>query len=325
MEKMSKDVSSYKSFQENVDRLVFQSEIKKQALTAFSLLESSTLRKQEIFDIPYKGCKLSEYEFQSFDEINDSLEDLKQSIEKKIPKEFLKEKYEKRRGKDFKYHTSSGIVYVDCYIQNFDKLYEEFIESFHIDRFSQFNINRFSISERQKIIIAYIQLAMDVICKKWNMGGLRIICKWLKEMKEESKLSGELNRDSEYWNVVQFGSQIIKKLKSEGDLVDCEFIHLSCFGFQGERCYCYTTDKEEIIRNRLILYCGYVQSLIKIFFDSKNFGAIPKDTLVYYRQQYTRPELKCGKVFILDRVTGEKISEICVQEIYDEVKALGVL
>ena len=325
MEKMSKNVVSYKFFQRNVENLILQSKITKQVLTVFSSLEFSTLQKQEIFEIQYNEYKLNEYEFQSFDEINNCLETFKQTIKQKIPKEFLKEKYKKIKDMDFKYFTHSGIIYLNQYINIIDERYEELIESFYVDRFSQFNINRFSIQDRQRFITACTQVVMDIICNKWSMGGLRIICKILKEIKKESQLKGELNRKSIYWNIIQSGDQIIKRLKSEGDLVDCEFIHLACFGFRDEKCYCYTTDKKQVIIDRLILYCTYVHFLIWMFFDSKTFKTIPQDIVDQYRQQYKRPELKCGKVFILNKDTGEKISEIFVQEIYDEIKASSVL
>ena len=321
MEKVSKDVPSYKLFQKNIKDLVLQSKIIKQVLTAFSLLEFSTLQKQEIFDIQYKGYKLSEYEFQSFDEINNCLRDLKQIIKQKIPKEFLKRKYEKMKEINSKHFNPSGIKYANLYIKNFNKLYKDFIESFCMDRFSQLNINRFSKSERETFIIEGTKLVMDIICNKLCMGGLRIIYKIMKEQKKEAQLSGELNKKSECWEGVQYMDQKIKGLKSEGDLVDCELIHLACFGFQNKRCYCYTTDKEEVIIDRLETYCIKVHGFIWMFFDSKNFETKPQYEIDQYRHKYERPELKCGKVFILNRDTGEKASEICVQKIYNKIKA----
>ena len=89
--------------------------------------------------------------------------------------------------------------------------------------------------------------------------------------------------------------------------MDCELVHLAFFGSDDKYCYCYTTDDEETIEDRLILYCKSVDYFIKWYFDHEKFN------------QYKRPQWRCGKVFILDKNTGEKIKKISATKIYKKV------
>ena len=130
-----------------------------------------------------------------------------------------------------------------------------------------------------------------------------------KEFKEEFKKKNKhINFNNEISN--------LNKLKSTSDLVDCELIHLSFFCFSDENCQCYTSDKKDLIRWRLNLYCASILYLEHFFYDH-----LPKKepNSRYFKNIYQsipRPPWKFCKVSVLDENTGKKIDEISTKEIY---------
>ena len=310
MEKMSK--KRYYSFQNNVHELV----IKKrhgfiQQYTPFGLLEFAGLNKQEIFDIQYQGRCISEYPFRLYKEVdhNNFIYILKEQICKKITKSFLKEKLEEKKKREFKYLNQRGLQYINQYVKCIDFMYDVLVDNLLLDRVSQVNTSKFLIKERQKFVALLFILVMDIICNKNIMGSFRIICKLHQGLKNSQiKSSGGLRKKSIFFDTAKQMSKITEGLKTSGDLVDCELVHLAFFGFDNHHCHCYTTDSEKVVMNRLKLYCEFVNFLIYYFFDRKTIG-----------YQHNRPEWKCGKVFILDRDTGEKIKKISATKIYEQV------
>ena len=110
------------------------------------------------------------------------------------------------------------------------------------------------------------------------------------------------------------------KLSSNSDLVDCELIHLACFGYDGHYCHCYTTDEENTIKKKLDFYLIEV-----LFLEHWFYEYMPKEIPDWdnYRNKYLpkeRPDWKCGRIFILNKDTGEKIKTIPVRKIYDKMK-----
>ena len=177
-EKMSK--KKYKSFQDNVDKL---SRKRTQRLTAFGLLEFTGLRKEEIFDIKYKGKRFNKYLFCSYEEIFKFIPILKRQLYKKIGKSFLKEKLEQKKDRDFQYLSEEGFNYINKYIGGIESLYNGLIDNLFLDRLSQINISKLSIKEKEKIINEFALIVIKVICQRRNMGGFRLICKIFQEKK----------------------------------------------------------------------------------------------------------------------------------------------
>ena len=292
-EKMSK--KKYKSFQNNVNELAGQ---RTQRFTAFGLLEFAGLRKEEVFDIQYKDKKLSEYPFHSYEEICKSISNLKNLIYRKITKNFLKEKLKQKRTMDLEYLNREGLNYIDKYITSIETIYDGLIDNLFLDRLSQINISKLSPEDKKRIINKFAHDVVGIICQKRNMGGFRLICKIFKE-KRGQIVEGETSKIIEKQIIT-----ICEKLKSSGDLMDCELVHLAFFGSNNKHCHCYTTDSEAIITSRLILYCKSIDYFIKWHFDCEKLNV------------YRRPEWRCGKVFILNKETGDKIKKISVTKIY---------
>ena len=111
------------------------------------------------------------------------------------------------------------------------------------------------------------------------------------------------------------------KLKEKGDLVDCDIIPLAFLGRHGSKCHIYTTDDENIITKRLKLCCCYISSIISLIFDEgilSNYIKNNNSDLFSQIKKKEHPEFKFGKVFILDKKTGEKIKQISTEEIYNK-------
>ena len=295
-DKMSKN--KYKSFQDNVNKLT---EKRLQRLTAFGLIEFAELKKAEIFNVQYKGKKLNEYLFRSYEEIYEFIPTLKEKIYKKINKCFLKEKLDQKINKDSKYLSIEGFKCIDRYIKGIESIYEGLIDNLLLDRLSQINISKLSNSDKEKIVYLLICRIVEIVSVGRNMGALRLICKIFQERR------GNIIEGEESKSIESYIINICRKLKSKGDLMDCELVHLAFFGSNNKHCHCYTTDDEETIMDRLVLYCKSIDHFIDWHFhENTNYN-------------YRRPKWKCGKIFILDKNDGKQIKEICTTEIYEQV------
>ena len=311
MGKMSK--KKYNSFQRNVDHLTGKKTIR---LTPFGLLEFAGLRKSELFDIKHKDQKLSEYLFRSFQEAEDFIPDLKKKIKQKISKEFLMSKLQETKERETLYFNQWGKGLIDEYITALSKepdpssrdkhIYHSIVDNLFLDRLSQTNTSKLSEEDHEKFISHLFSLSLTNICEQRNMGGFRLICKIFKEKR------GQIVEENGK-NIEKQIEEICDKIKPEGDLVDCELIHLAFFGSKDKHCYCYTSDRIEDIKGRLILYGKTAHYLIyKHFCDIKTNNN-------FIAREYQKPKWRCGKVFILDKNTGEKIKEISVSEIYEKI------
>ena len=129
-----------------------------------------------------------------------------------------------------------------------------------------------------------------------------MICKIFKERK------GEIVEGAQRKSIEKLIITICEKLKAKGDLMDCELVHLAFFGSNKRHCHCYTTDDEKTINERLALYCKSIDYLIDWYFNSSSNN-----------NRYNRPEWRYGKVFILDKETGEKIKTISTIKIYEKL------
>ncbi len=314
MDKMSKQ--TYTSFQKNVEKILLENGKNfQQRFTPFGLLEFAGLNKKELFDIEHKGYKLSEYPFRSYQEAEDFIPCLQEKIQNKIPKEFLKEKLESKRQKDFFYFNQHGLKIINKYIDIIDSIYDWLVNSFFLDRCSQIKTSAFSFKEKQKFILLLTRDVMEMICQGQFIGSFRLICKLMGEHRSTPTKEGMFNRGSPHFDTMQRITKICEKLKSSGDLVDCELVHLAFFGANNCCCHCYTTDSKEDINDRLELYCMTVHFFIWLFFDSPN-----QNYREYFlEKKYKRPEWRYGEVFILNKETGEEIHKISVQEIYENI------
>lgn len=317
MEKLSK--KRHTTFQNNVEKLLLErTKNIRQIFTPFSMFEFSGYNLKNI-NIKHKNKSLSEYQFQSDKEFQneDMLNSFKKQIYEQITKSNLKDKLKEKKEKELEYLSKRGIYYIRKYIELIDTsdFYDKLIHSLFLDRISQINTSQFPLKDRENFRVSLTQLVVDAICGKYNLGSFRIICKIFEEMKKEQQQIRKTNKQFQFHNMVKEVQRITEKLKSSGDLVDCELVHLSFFGDKNNICHCYTTDKKDLIVDRLTLYCVYINFLIWMVFDYFKTRGIPVP-------QYERPEWKCGKVFILNRETGEKITKISVTKIYEEVQKI---
>ena len=297
-EKMSKKSFKLESFQNNVNSLIGKNI---QRFTAFGLLEFAGLKKTELFDIPYKGQKLNEYPFQNYQDVLDCQYILKKQIRKKITKDFLIEKLEKKRKDNEPYLNEQGFQYIETYITSVQLMYEGLIDNLLLDRLSQLNISKLCPEDKKKVIYFFVDRVIGIISQKRNLGGLRLICKIFKERK------GNIVEGKQSKIIEEQIIEICGKLKSKGDLMDCELVHLAFFGSNKKRCHCYTTDDEKTINKRLELYCKSTDFLIDWYCKSSN---------TYTKNNGYNPP-KLGKVFILDKNTGKINKEISTTEIYE--------
>ena len=320
MEKMSK--KRHKSFQNNVDKLILEKDTKvyHQIFTPFGLWEFAGFSLKKALTIQYKGKKLGEYNFQSYEELHTDkfILDLEQQIRNKFTKSVLIEKLKTKKIKDIEYLSSGGRKYIEEYEKRIESIYEGLVHNLLLDRISQINTSRFSMESREKFINLLTRSAMEqIICQRRVIGAFRFICKLHQELKRRQAQSGELNEKPETSNVIEQMTNITNSLKPTGDLVDCELIHLAFFGSNNNICHCYTTDDGVLIKKRLEFYCVFMNFLIWLFFEYTKINNKPPFTIA---QKYCKPEWRCGKVFILNKSTGEKITKIPVKKIYEQVQ-----
>ena len=328
MEKVYKNKAQYATFQKNVKSLVLENgKDIKQRLTPFGLLEFVGLKKSELFDIEHKDRKLSEYPFRSYQEAKDFIPCLQKKIQKKISKEFLIKKLKEKRQKDLSYRNKRGLVLIDEYIGLLNEspdpyskerhIYHSIEQNLFFDRISQVNISHLSNVDKKQVVTSFIKDAIRVINEQRSMGSLRFICRIYQEMRKDSDQKQWVKDNPQSINTLKEGDVICEELKSKGDLVDCELVHLAFFGSNDKHCHCYTTDSKKEIQDRLEFYCFYIDFFIKLFFDkSVQLAGKPPPEIV---NRYKRPEWRCGKVFILDKKTGAKITKISTQKIYENI------
>ena len=309
--KMSK--KRFKSFRDKVNPLIGNNT---QRFTVFGLIEFAGFEKKEwkkLFDIQYKEQELNEYPFQSFQDVLNCQSILKNQLYDKLPKDFLMKKLEKKKEceTDYTALNEQGLKYIDRFIEGIkgseevQSLYKGLIDNLCLDRLSQINISKLCLEDKKKVICFFVNRVIGAVSQERNVGGLRLICKIFNERKNHI-VEGEQSKSVE--------KEIIKicgKLKPKGDLMDCELVHLAFFGSNKKHCHCYTTDNENEIKERLILYCKTIGYFIDWYFNSSHIHS--------NKNGYKRPQWRYGKVFILDEKTGEKIKKISATEIYEKV------
>ena len=316
MNNMSKN--QYESFQDNVNGLVREEgDNIQQKFTPFGLLEFAGLTLKQILKIQYKGKLLKEYPFKSYKEFEDDFTPfLKEQIQIKITKNYLKEKLVEKQQRDLKYLNQRGISYIKKYTEIIDAIHDNLINSLFLDQLSQVNISQLSLKDRDKFIILCMNKAIEIICQKQIMGSLRLISKIAPEIKITQDKTGEFSGDC--FNIDKQKRKIAEGLKPNRDFVDCELIHLAFFGANDNIFHCYTTDNETEIKERLFFYCRYINFFIWLFFKYTKLNDMPPSFIA--RKHSNPPEWRYGTVFILDKKTGEKIKEISAQKIHKQVR-----
>ena len=309
MEKMSK--KKYTSFQDNVDEFILEKgkNIYHQMFTPFGLWEFAGFTSKEILKMQYKDKELSEYQLESYKELekDDFISTLKKQIQMKITKPLLIEKLKEKKKRESNYLNLRGKTYIENYENNVNSIYEDLVHHLLLDRISQVNISKFSLKDRERFVTLFTQIVMEeIICQRRIMGSFRLICKIHQEIKKGSVQKGELNKQSEVFNVIKQMTNITNRLKPIGDFVDCELVHLAFFGSKNHICHCYTTDEENLIKDRLIFYCIFINFFIWLFFEYTKLNGEPPS---YIEKKYNKPEWRCGKIFILNKETGEKIKK----------------
>ena len=329
MERVYKNKAQYATFQNNVKSLVLKNgKDVRQRLTPFGLLEFVGLKKSELFDIKHKDKNLNEYPFKTYQEVEDFMPCLKQKIQKKINKEFLIERLNKKQQTDLNYLNEQGKSLIDRYIAELSEqpnpssrkrhIYHSIAQNLFLDRLSQVNISHLSNADKQKVVTSFIECAIGVTNEQRAIGSLRFVCRIYQEMRKDPDQKQWVKNNPQSINTLKEGDVICKELKPQADLVDCELIHLAFFGSNDKHCYCYTTDSKEDIQNRLEFYCFYIDFFIKLFFDkSVQLAGKPPPKIV---NRHKKPEWRCGKVFILDKTTGAKITKISTQKIYENIR-----
>ena len=315
-----------KQIQRNIEQTFLKPNIK-QALTSFSLLEFAGIQIKDIFNnIFYKGKKLSEYPFK-YEELQEIPQNLKKQLKEKVSKEILKEKLIEKKNRESRYLNSRGIIIIDEYIKSYvddNYFYKNLIHNLYLDRLPEINISNFSQQERDDFnkIHLYPAILRNICDRKRTVGAFRAIKKMdediCQKIRRQEPKNTNLNENRK--KLTKYLDNL--KLRSNSDLVDLELIHLSCFGYDGHHCLCYTTDDESIIRQRLDFYLTGVL-LIEYWF----YEYLPKKRSDWenYRKKYLpseRPDWKCGRIFILNKNTGEKIKIIPVRKIYDKIKKM---
>ena len=320
MEKMSK--KGHQAFQNNVDLLLKErAKNNDLILTPFSLLEFSSCNQKDISDIRYRGVKFTEFPFSSYKNFsNQSMAKyLKDEIYKKVTKDFLKEKLEDKKIREKNHLNNKGFNFIDLYTEKIDLLYEDLINLLYLEQLSQINTSKFSTKDRDKYIDLCLEIVIDYAFKKHSLGGFRTVLRLHKEwgkqpipqkIKEDPELS---KRKKTILNIVEQS-----KLKSKGDRLDCDIIHLAFFGGKDKPCHIYTTDDKNLITHRLNSYFVFMELIINYYFEHFQL----KKNRKTFSENYEPPEWNCGKVFILNRETGEKIKKIPVKKIYEKKLSL---
>ena len=316
-EKLSK--KKYKLFQDNVNRILLEKAGNKtERITPFSILEFSGYNLKNL-DLKYKNKELNEYPFESYAELIDLIDEkkpdnLKKQISSEITKSFLKNKLEEKRKKSLNYLNDKGFGYIDQYIKLLKDsfFYKNLINNLFFDRLSQVNISQFSLEDKDKFRGFFTKFVIHSTCERDYFGDFRLVCKFFEEIE---KINTDcFDKQSETYNTIKEIKKITERVKAKGDLLDCELLNLAFFGGEDNICHCYTTDKKEVIEERLKLYCYYIEYSIRFFKYLKN----RENTSSKIIKNNEYPEWKCGKVFILNRDTGEKIKKISVTKIYEE-------
>ena len=322
--KMTKIDQHPQQFQENVKQTFLKPNIK-QAITPFSLLEFAGIQSKDIFNIFYKGKKLSEYPFKH-DHLKSLTSYLKNQIKEQVTKDFLRQKLLDKKKRESLHLNEVGEKLINGCFQYYinDDFYNNLIHNLYLDRLSQLNISKFSKEEKDDFnkIHLYPSIMRNICYKERTAGAFRAIkrinediCQKIKKQETENT---HLNQDRKKLKEILDNL----KLSSNSDLVDCELIHLACFGYDGHYCRCYTTDGESIIRKRLVFYLTEVIFLENWFYKYLSTNSAEWEN---YRKKYLpkeRPDWKCGRIFILDKDTGEKIKTIPVRKIYEKIKKL---
>ncbi len=331
MEKLSKKGKDgqNKAFQNNVGRLL---ETQNQLLTSFALLEFAGCNSKKILDIQYKNKSLEDYLFQSAEELKKLPDYLRDQLKNKIPKSYLIKKLEKKKEKDKLFLTVAGFDFIDHYIdyiKNTDFMYESLIKLLLLDRLA---IVKLPTKDKDKNYIRgrFIDFLTYIVIKGICQEGmvnyrmiLELLCNQLRHVPSTQEDPPEINKTAK--DLLQIYSD--QKLKKKGDLVDCEIIPLAFLGWRGSKCHIYTTDDENTIIKRLTLCCCYISSTIPFILNKGILSKyIKANDLKLFSQieKSERPKLNFGKVFILDKKTGEKINEISAEEMHNNREKLVI-
>ena len=312
MNKMVKKDKGYQSFQDNVDKLFKEKIYKRQLLTPFSLLEFSGCKRKDISEIKYQGKKFTDFSFSSYKDFNNEsiAKHLKEQISKKVTKDFLKEQLKNKRDKEAVYLNEEGFRFIESYTEKIDLFHEDLIDYLFLEQLSQINTSNFPKEDRHEYIGLCSKFVLDFACRKHSFGSFRTVLKLYREWKK-------IKDKSEFFKEQKYVSEILERsdLKLKGDRVDCEIIHLAFFGWENKPCHIYTTDDKDTIKDRLRLYHILVKVIIRYYFEY-SAPEINK-TLTQTKNKKKRPEWKPGKIFILKKETGEKITKIPVTKIYE--------
>ena len=289
-------------------------------LTPFSLLEFAGVEKKRIFNIPYKGKKWEEYSFSSYDEFDrdGTIQYIKSHFDKQIPKSFLKRKLENKKSEEI---SEYGRLFINSYIEDLDNFYDDIKYNWFLDRMAVINTSKYSRQDKKKFIRLWTCLLMRQICSN-RSGNFRIVYKLYDELRKKPILK-ESKNNTEFMRVQKKVPKLLEKsrLKSHGDLVDCDIIYHAFFGRKNCIAHIYTSDPEDIIEHRLKLYCVFIKSLINMVFSDKLYLSYIKggnDKSLYQRIQNNKPpEFRCGKILVVGRETGIVKAEIPVAKIYE--------
>ena len=316
--KMTKIDQASQEFQENVKQTFLKTNIN-QVITPFSFLEFAGIQSKDIFNkILYKEQKLSEYTFK-YDELKSLTSNLKNQIREQVPKDFLRQKLLNKKNLN-----KVGEKLINRYFQYYinDDFYNHLIHNLYLDRLSQLNTSKFSKEEKDDFnkIHFYPSIMRNICDKKRTLGAFRVIKKMDEDICQKIK-----NQETENTNLNKNRKKLKEildnlKLSSNSDLVDCELIHLACFGYDDYHCRCYTTDEESIIRERLNFYITGVFFLENWFYEYLPIKRPDWNSDLNEHLPKERPDWKCGRIFILNKNTGKKIKTILVRKIYDKIK-----
>ena len=314
-------------YKNNIDRLL-QKKIHKdlqQLFTPFSLMEFSWLnrKKGRTLDIKYKNKNFNEYPFKDYQELsNEGRKYLEKELRKKITSQSLKESLNEKKQENSKWLNEQGKYYIDKYIEKVDIMYDDLIINLVLDKISQVNISKFSNEDKIKFRNNFTCIFFERIAKKQLIGSFRIVY-ILFDVARKLPVAG--GQDSEFYKVEKEIPKILEnlKLKSKGDLIDCELPHLFFFGFKSKQkhdaCYIYTTDKEKDIIKRLKLYKCFIDGIMPLFYEEpfifNNFIKDNDPFLYDYIKNKNRPEWKFGEISFLNQETGEEIKKISVSDL----------
>ena len=308
MNKMLK--KKHQSFQNNVNTLLQEeNEYSGQLLTPFSLLEFAGCDSKDISNIYYQEKKFTDFPFSSYKNLNNEnmAKYLREQICKKVKKDSLKEKLRNKKTEEVDYLNEEGIRFINSYIEKIDLFCEDLINYLLLEQLSQINTSKFSKEDRNKYIELCSHLVIDFARRKNSFGSFRTVLKLYKEWRKQP-IPQRIKEDPELLKTQKYIPKILEKskLKSKGDRVDCDIIHLAFFGWNHKPCHIYTSDDKDLITHRLHLYHALVKVIIQYFLEYHQ----PKNNYKAFSQIQSNnkcPEWKCGKIFILNRETGEKI------------------